>query len=215
MKHASVKVALLRELDESQIAKIRKHGVQVVKGHDYEADIALVSGTFPEFPRYKKLKWVHTSFSGVDGLLTDELKRSRVLLTNSRGAASVPIAEHVFAFILAFERQLMRAFRNKEESQWERISAGEIQGKTMGIVGLGNIGSEAAKRAKAFGCRVVAATKESHAADFVDETLPPEKLDKLLRSSDYVVICAPLTKETMHMIGKKEQIGRASRRERV
>jgi phosphoglycerate dehydrogenase-like enzyme len=83
----------------------------------------------------------------------------------------------------------------------------ELYGKTVGIVGLGHIGSEVARLAKAFGCRVIATRRsavERTSGGAVDEVLPPSDLPYLLGESDFVVLAVPLTQETRELIGERE-----------
>ncbi len=199
-----MKIAVLKELDRKHVEKIRSCGVRVVEGPDYDAEIVFTAGTLPDFSRYKKLKWIHTSFAGIDRLVTEELKKSKVIITNSRGVSSGLIAEHVFAFLLAFEHRLNRSMKSQAKRRWEKLDAYQLDGNTIGILGLGNIGSEVARLAKAFGCRVIAVTKESMSTGHVDELLPPEKMSSMLKRADYLVLCLPLTGDTKHLLSRKE-----------
>src|SRR5207247_8468606 len=97
------------------------------------------------------LKWVHISSAGVDRFLFPEIVRHRAVMTNARGVAAVSIAEHAFALILGFTRGLPLAFRNQQEHRWAHTSLLEICGQTLGIVGLGRVGREIARRAVGFG----------------------------------------------------------------
>lgn len=140
----------------------------------------------------KKLKWVHVTFAGVD-TLTESLLDSNVLITNSSGIHPIPIAEHVFAFILMFTRKINLTFRNQILSKkWEVnsdiLKLSEAHGKTIGIVGMGRIGTEIAKIAHAFNMKVLGVVRNT-----IDQ------LPKVLKTSDYVVNCLPLTEETHHL----------------
>jgi phosphoglycerate dehydrogenase-like enzyme len=98
-------------------------------------------------------------------------------------------------------------FGYKSQHLWKRHTSSVLRDKTIGILGLGHIGSEVARLAKAFGMRVIATRrsyKEGMKARNVDQLMPSNKLNDLLKTSDYVVITLPFTAETKNLIGEKE-----------
>jgi phosphoglycerate dehydrogenase-like enzyme len=157
-----------------------------------------------------KLRWIHSWGAGVDRLLSiPEVARGSVILTNSSGIHSIPISEHVIALMLIFTRKLKEFILFQNDGVWhvpdETYIFDELKGKTVGIVGLGSIGSEIAKKAKCFGMTVLATRRTITAKPtFVDELLPSYDLKRLLKESDFVVISAPLTSKTKGMIGAQE-----------
>jgi len=169
-----------------------------------EAEIILGSVTQDMVRRAKNLRWIQVPFAGVDKILFPEIKERSILLTNARGMHGKTIAEHVFALLLAFTRRLPMILHNQYYRTWTRLKVIEVNGKTMGIVGLGGIGQEIARRAKAFDLTVLGIKRNPSPVPYVDEVLPPEELPSLLRRSDFVVLSLPLTKETYHLIGAKE-----------
>ena len=119
------------------------------------------------FLKAKSLKWVHAISAGVEHLLFKEMVESEVLLTNARGIFDTPAAEHTIALMLAFSRGMIPIIKNQSKRKWERISVSDLQGATLGIVGLGSIGRELARMVKAgFGMKVIATkrrmTNEKH-----------------------------------------------------
>jgi len=148
------------------------------------------------------LKWVQSWGAGVERFLTPDFVAAPITLTNAAGIYAVPIAEHVMAFILYFSRRFNRFVRWQSEHRWEWGEPDELAGKTVGIVGLGGIGSQVARRAKAFDVRVIAVRNhpEKPSPD-ADEVRGPDGLDWLLTESDYVALCAALTPRTRHLIG--------------
>ena len=152
------------------------------------------------FARRKKLAWIQSWGAGVDGLLYPELVESDVMLCSAKGTVGVHLADHGMALLLALTRGIHTALRNPG---WDRVrwpirdASWELVDRTMGIVGLGGTGRELARRAGAFGMRVVAVDPE-------DVEVPPEveacwgmdRFHALLEQSDVVAICAPLTAET-------------------
>lgn len=157
--------------------------------------------------RAPKLKWIQVMSAGVDRFLDIEFQQSSVIMTNVSGIHAIPIGEIVLEQMLMFAKQAPLCFRLKQEKQWKRFMPTVLRSKTVGIVGLGNIGREVARLAKAFGMRVVAtrrSTKRVARAKHVDILLPTEQLTRLLKESDFVVLSLPFTSETNRLIGEKE-----------
>ncbi len=159
-----------------------------------------------------KLRWVQLTSAGVDRLLDTPLFRSGVTVASASGIHAVPIGEYVIGVMLAFAKGLHRAVRAQAERVWRPYWAEELLGKTVGIVGLGAIGTHVARLAKALGMRVLSTRRSateraegrgSGVAD-VDELLPPSDLPYLLSESDYVVVAVPLTRESRGLIGEEE-----------
>jgi phosphoglycerate dehydrogenase-like enzyme len=158
-----------------------------------------------------RLRWVHTSAVAVETFCLPELVARQVIVSNSRGVQSAPIAEHVFAVLLALAKRLPYVVEQQRERHWaQNEMLGDrlpwlIKGKTLGLIGAGTIGSEIARLAAAFGMKVVAITRRPRANGADDiEWMKPGGLNDLLHRSDVVVIAAPLTPETLNMIGAGE-----------
>lgn len=155
-----------------------------------------------------RLRWVQSGGAGVERFLTPAFIASPIVLTNAQGTYAVPIADHVMAFVLHFSRGFSRLVRNQIGHRWAHdIEPQELLGATLGIVGLGGIGREVARRARGFGMRVIAVRRRPELpADCVDEVRGPAALPWLLAGSDYVALCAALTPATRRLIGQ-EQLG--------
>lgn len=155
-----------------------------------------------------RLKWVQNGGAGVERFMTTDFIASPVVLTNAQGVYAVPIADHVMAFVLHFSRcfdHLTRKQMQKEWARWGECRLDELNRKTMGIIGLGEIGSEVAKRAKAFGMRVIATRRRPEiGSDYADEVRGADELPWLLSESDFAAVCAPLTKTTRRLIGEDQ-----------
>ncbi|HWR39716.1 MAG TPA: D-2-hydroxyacid dehydrogenase [Patescibacteria group bacterium] len=147
------------------------------------------------------LRWVHALTAGVEGLMVPEFQQSPVLLTNSRGIHGIPVSEHVLALMLTFSRGIHHALRQQAESRWQRFDTGEIYEKTLAIVGLGSIGREIAKKAKAMGMRVLASKQTVTQELFVDKLYPADNasLCEMLSQADFVIVALPLMDETKEM----------------
>jgi D-2-hydroxyacid dehydrogenase (NADP+) len=150
-----------------------------------------------------KLRWFQSTSAGVDELIDAGFSERGVTVTTSSGVHATPIAEFALHLMLMFAKQAARSLRRQQEKRWERFTAAELRDATVGVVGLGHIGSEVARLAKGFGCRVLAVDRREEAGA-ADKLLPPTELHRLLGESDYVVLAVPLSKETRHMIGEAE-----------
>jgi phosphoglycerate dehydrogenase-like enzyme len=160
-----------------------------------------------------RLRWIQSPAVGVGHMLFAEMVASRVIITCARGIRARAIAEHVLGVVIAVARQLHTAVRRQVEHRWaqdelesDTSAIFTLQGRRMGIVGLGSIGTEIAALAAAFGLRVAAVRRrlDRPVPGSVAEVMPPERLDDLLASSDVVVVAAPHTRSTEQLIGARE-----------
>jgi len=157
--------------------------------------------------RAPKLKWVQVMAAGVDRFLDSEFLQSSVIMTNMSGIHATPIGEFILGLMLMFAKQAPLRFHLKQKKQWLQFAPTVLRSKTVGIVGLGNVGREVARLAKAFGMRVVAtrrAAKQVGRTRYVDVMLRREQLPQLLSDSDFVVLTLPFTSETNRLIGEGE-----------
>ncbi|MFZ1939420.1 MAG: D-2-hydroxyacid dehydrogenase [Terracidiphilus sp.] len=148
------------------------------------------------------VRWVHSRSAGLDNMLFPELVESNVLLTNGSGVFSPSLGEFALAAILYFAKDFRRMLRNQMAGRWEQFDVEEIAGQTVGIVGYGDIGRAVAGRVHAMGMRVVALKRHAPAAPdpLIAQFYGPGELNAMLGVCDYVVVAAPLTAETRHMI---------------
>jgi phosphoglycerate dehydrogenase-like enzyme len=144
------------------------------------------------------VEWMHLPATGVDAWPRALLEGRTV--TCARGASGIPIAEFVLACMLAFEKRLPETWLDKPTEQWNVARLGEIKGKTLGIVGLGGIGIEVAKRALAFDMRVRALRRHPEVGSPVAGVELAADVGDLLRDADHVVIAAPATTATEYLI---------------
>ena len=155
-----------------------------------------------------KLKWVHSRNAGLDSFLFPELVESPVVLTNGSGVFSPPLGEFALAAMLYFAKDFRRMIRNQMAGKWEPFDVLTISGKTVGIVGYGDIGREVAWRAHAMGMRVLALKRHlpPPGSDLgpVEKMYPTGELREMIAACDFVAVTAPLTAETHHMISEAE-----------
>src|SRR5258708_3481920 len=170
----------------------------------------------------RELKWIHSTAAGVAQLMYPELGKSGITVTNASGICSVAMAEDTMGLILAMARNFPDSVRYQDQSKWsvqvlwdrpQHLT--EINGSVLLIVGYGSIGRELAERAKACDMRVWGVTRSGNGdATHVEKILPVSQLNQALPHADYVVISAPETAETKHLIGA-EQIARMKRGARL
>jgi phosphoglycerate dehydrogenase-like enzyme len=144
------------------------------------------------------VRWIHVLGAGVDGFPL-ELVGERVL-TCSRGASAPAIAEWVLATMLAFEKRLPESWVTGRPAERTIANLGGLRGGTLGIIGLGGIGVEVARRALAFDMRVVAVRRRGGPSPITGVSLVTT-LDELLAQSDHIVVAAAATPRTYHLLG--------------
>ena len=161
-----------------------------------------------EIAAARHLKWVHTSAVAVETLALHDLFARDIIVSNSRGVQATPIAEHVFAVLLALAKQLPFILDRQREHHWAQNDVGDrlprlLRRRTLVLIGVGTIGSEIALLGDAFGMHVIGLRRRTanDPVAGVREMLPFSELDAVLPRADVVVIAAPLTPETTNMIG--------------
>lgn len=148
------------------------------------------------------VRWVHSRSAGLDNVLFPELVASAIPLTNGTGVFSQSLGEFALAAILYFAKDFPRMLRNQRAQRWEQFDVEEIAGCTAGIVGYGDIGRAVAVRLKSMGMRVLALKRHAPAAadPSIERFYMPDEMAAMLGQCDYVVVAAPLTEETRHMV---------------
>jgi len=155
-------------------------------------------------PLLPNLKWIHSTVTGVDHLLSQGLINKNIILTSSNSIHSVRIAEFVLALMLNVAKRIPEHLRLQRQKRWQSIKADELRGKIVGIIGYGHIGREVAKKARAFEMKVMAIRRSPSQTVEGVTLLDSRNLRDLLKICDFLVICVPLTKETEGLIGETE-----------
>lgn len=216
-------ILVLANPGEPQLAMLRQQltEVRIIVGNSAEAfeeeaanakvlfnwsgPLALFKTVFGMCPH---LLWVHSRSVGLERTLFPELKESPVPLTNGVGVFSASLGEFVLGAILYFAKDFRRMIRNQMAGVWEAFDVSWVSGRTVGIIGYGNIGRAIAERVRALGMTVLAVRRHaatSQSADpLVAQTYTPERRLEMLSHCDYVVVAAPLTSETRGMMGEAE-----------
>ncbi len=178
-----------------------------------EAEVLLTTPVVPPdlVELAPRLRWLQLTSAGADRLAENPVFGSGVTITTASGIHGIPIGEYVLGAMLALAKGFPRAMTAQRERAWRQYLPDELHGRTVGIVGLGAIGREVARLAKAFGMRVLACRRscsypQERLAEVpgVDLLLPVSELRRLLAEADYVVLAVPLTPETRGLIGREE-----------
>ncbi|TBL71577.1 D-2-hydroxyacid dehydrogenase [Paenibacillus thalictri] len=149
------------------------------------------------------LRWVQNWGAGVDKFPLAAFGTAGVKLTSTSGIHPYPISEHVIAMMLSFTRKIHLSLLNQQRRKWQNVGPlGEMHGKTVGIIGVGAIGTEIARLSKAFGMKVLGVKRTVAPVEHVDHMFTLAQLDEVLQESDYVVVTLPLTKDTTHIFGR-------------
>jgi len=149
----------------------------------------------------ESLKWVHVGGAGCDEFLIPEFVASDIVLTNGRIIQGPEVADHALALLLALTRNLHLVLRGKSEGPMPRPL--ELRGKTAVVVGLGGIGMLVAERAAAFGMRVIGVNPDYvPMLSLFERVVPPERLLAVLPEADAVIVAAPHTPASRHMLGR-------------
>ncbi len=168
------------------------------------ADIAYGLPDLARLPAAAKLRWIQLASAGVPAALCPIATAQQIQVTNLAGLYGPTIAEHALALLLILNRNLQIVQRNQARKAWDRTVANtmrDLHGNTLAIVGLGNIGSNIARLAKAFGMRVVGCRRTSKPCPHVDRLYPSTELRAMFAEADHVAIAAPLTSYTDGMVG--------------
>ena len=159
-------------------------------------DPGLVRRVLDDLPA---LRWVQSTWAGVDALLQPGLRRDYVL-TNVRGVFGPAIAEYVLGYALMHERLGFRRYRAQQARTWDPAPPGSLQGRTLGILGVGSIGAHLAAAVKPFGVRLLGYTLHSEDCPAVDRYYHGADLHVFAAACDYLVCTLPNTPQTYHLI---------------
>jgi phosphoglycerate dehydrogenase-like enzyme len=150
--------------------------------------------------RAPRLAWIQSLTGGVDQWLVADCP-DRATLTCARGSHRLAMPEHILAALFLVTKSLAAIVLDQRERRWTRHVNPTLAGRTLGILGLGAIGAELARKAAALEMRVIGTKRDGAPVPHVERVYPPADTDVVLRESDYVVVLLPSTAETRGLIG--------------
>lgn len=153
--------------------------------------------------KFTSLKFIQLTSAGFDRVPMDFVKEKGIKIFNARGVYSIPMAEFALTGVLNLYKKMEFFSQNQKHHTWEKHrGVQELFGKTVLIVGAGNVGNECAKRFTAMGCTVFGCDLYPTKTENFFDVLPLDKLNMLLGKADIVVLTLPLTAETKHLFSK-------------
>lgn len=169
-----------------------------------EAEIIL-SWKIPDelLKRARRLKWFSSTAAGNENLVKNPHLPEAVTLTKATVYGEM-MAEYVFAYLLYFSRDLSKYFGDQTKRIWDQKRPERLRGKVLGILGLGSVGKEIAKRGKQFGMRVLGVKRTPEPVENVDQVFGPKDLGIMIPMVDYLIVILPLTPETHHLLGERQ-----------
>jgi glyoxylate/hydroxypyruvate reductase A len=153
--------------------------------------------------RAKRLQWFSSIAAGNEDLVKNPYLPENVILTKATVYGEM-MAEYVFAYLLYFSRNVSKHFGDQKNRIWDRKRPERLKGKVMGILGLGSVGKEIARRGKQFGMRILGVRRNPEPIRYVDQVFGPNELERLIPLVDVLVVALPLTPETYHFLGEEE-----------
>ncbi len=198
LKKNNFKVDEVFKLSENELAR-------KIKGYD---GLIIRSGTTVTrkiIESANKLKVIGRAGVGLDNVDVPGASKKGIIVMNAPAGNTVSTAEHAFSLMLSLSRNIPQANQSVKEGKWDRkkFMGVELYGKTLGIIGLGRIGAEFAKRALSFGMKIMAFDPFLSEERAKSLNVEPVDLDTLLRRSDFITIHTPLTEDTRHLIDEK------------
>ena len=209
-----LRILLTGEIDAARLAEIKAIAPNAdVTFFDKQdameaaiADADIVAGQLSRdaLKRASSIKWVHSWAAGPNTQLYPEFVDHPVVLTCSKGNGAIPLAEHAMMLMMMLNRNAYRWIEGHRNRKWDAFFHGELNGKTVGIIGAGYSGVDLALKAKAFHMTVLGLRRNNQPTPNFDEMFTPDRLHEFLGRSDFVVVTAPKTPETTDMLGEAE-----------
>jgi phosphoglycerate dehydrogenase-like enzyme len=174
---------------------------RAVSGAEIVSSVGLAAAAVGEA---RNLRWLNNWGAGIDHGFTQEIIDHPAIMTSSKGNGAVPLAEHAMLMMLMLNGDSAQSLDDQKARKWERRVHVELNGQTVGIIGLGNSGADLAHKCKAFHMRVLGLRRTQQPCPDVDELFTHDRLHEFLRQLDHLVIAAPMTSSTEGMLGEAE-----------
>ncbi|MEH7226776.1 D-2-hydroxyacid dehydrogenase [Bacillus sp. JJ1566] len=172
----------------------------------HNADILLTYGedlTPEHIEMAKNLKWIMVISAGLELMPFEAIKEKEILVTNVRGIHKIPMAEYTLSMMLHITKKNLKIVEQQKNKNWDRFThfpVGELHGKTIGILGVGAIGGEIARLAKAFNMKTIGLNRSGNKHEFIDEMVQFDGLNYVCENADYLVSVLPSTSETKYIL---------------
>lgn len=149
----------------------------------------------------KNLKWVMVMSAGLEKMPLAACEEKGIIVTNARGIHKIPMAEFTIGMMLQYVKQMRTLWQRENEEHWDRrVPMSELNGKTIAILGVGAIGGEIARLAKAFGMNTIGINRTGKSVEFVDELYKMNEVSHILPKADFLVSVLPSTNETKNFL---------------
>lgn len=169
-----------------------------------EAEVFLTYGedlTDELIEKAENLKWIMVMSAGIEKMPLNICREKGILVTNARGVHKIPMAEYTLSMMLHYVKKVKLLLAREEEENWDRkIPMAELSEKTILILGVGAIGGEIARLAKAFRMNTLGINRSGERVEFVDELYKMDEVHSVLSRADFVVSVLPSTTETIHFL---------------
>lgn len=203
--------------EKHSLQVFEKTGKQVQVSRDFEAirgkgkiKILLTYGNYDDIitetdlKQLPNLEWIQLFSAGYESLPLNAMARRNIQLTTASGVQAKPISEYVLSIILYFYKDLSKYLNSKGNRQWDGTDeAEELEGKTIGILGTGHIGSEIAKKSKALGLKTIGLNRDGRMVEDFDAVFPFQQIDVLLSKCDIVCSVLPSTATTIGLMNER------------
>ncbi|MEK3722590.1 D-2-hydroxyacid dehydrogenase [Paenibacillus sp. FSL H8-0034] len=204
--------------DSGQVAEMNSKGIEVTlfKGEQElidsdaytDADIIIANHRTLQqdfLEKCDRVKWVQVAHIGIERLPMDYLKERGVIVINARGSMGLPIAEDIMTKMLMLARNSVKGVKNQLEHTWGRIGPFiNLSGKTAGIIGAGDVGTETAIRARAFGMKVIGVNTTGNPLPEFDRMYKQEQLNEVIVQSDFIILTLPLTDASLNLLDEEQ-----------
>lgn len=201
---------------EANIEKIKKMG-HTILFCQYEWDEVpceyewiegvICNGLFLYHPieKFVNLKYVQLTSAGFDRVPIDYIKKNEIVIYNARGVYSIPMAEYAVCGVLNIYKRMSHFRKKQQEHKWEKDrNLLELFKKTVCIIGCGNVGTECAKRFRAFGCKVIGINRNVRKDMNYDKIVEMGEIESYLSKADVIILAVPLLQETRNLMDKKK-----------
>ena len=153
--------------------------------------------------RMPRLRWIQAMTAGVEPWLEDADLRNDVTLCCARGSHRISMPENILGALFHLTKPYMQIALDQRESRWAKRMSDTLAGKTLGVLGIGAIGQELARKAAALEMRVIGTKRTPSPVAHVEKVYPQEQTDEVLAASDFVLLLLPVTPETENFIDAK------------